>query len=105
MIKKISICLLLIALLVGCNNQKEETTKLGQRQVIGIFKNVKVIKKEKAIRPLRYYIFVAKNGEKIKMKARGEETYDILQPGNTITVQYSKDFYIENIKFPKMEEK
>lgn len=73
-------------------------------EIAGTVKDVKVISKDKHLKPLRYVITVDKNGEKLELLARSKDSFNAIQEGTTVTIGYTKDFYIETINFPKLED-
>ena len=102
--RKISMIALTTLMLVGCTKTEEQ--KAIEHKVVGQFNNVLVINKietghQRGIEN-KYYIVVEKNGQKVKLQTRGEESYEALNVGNVINIKYSKNFYIEEIYFPKM---
>lgn len=50
-------------------------------------------------------MILKKNNQDIQLKANSESEYNVLQKGVTVTVTYNKDYYIQSIKFPKLQDK
>jgi hypothetical protein len=82
--------------------------KQQQSKVVGVFKNVKVIDKKHIEggggRIDEYIIIVQKGDQKVQLQTFGEFSYKALQKGNILDIGYTKDFYIKEIRFVKMEE-
>jgi hypothetical protein len=94
-LKGLVLTLATCVVLMGCSDDSKETVKE--------FKNVVI--KDKQEERYSYEITVEKNGDSVVLNTTKQSLYDALKEGNTVNVTYySKDFYIRDIDFVKLQE-
>lgn len=94
-------------LLTGCSQAERDEQKKIEHTVAGTFANVTVIDKhaDKQSRHADVYqITVERDNQKVTLTTKGEASFDAIQKGNVLTIDYNKDFVIQNIIFEKLEE-
>jgi hypothetical protein len=104
--KKLLISLSLVGLLIGCEPSEEKIQEQKEsHEIIGSLEDVKIVQKEKYLRPVRYQVVVAKGDQKLNLLAHSEQSWDALTVGLVVDIKYSKDYHIEEIKLHMGEDK